>query len=144
MIALSLLACGLVAYGEMDDKVYNLTVLSNATSTAGYTLRGVLEAVAVDVNAGCTSTVKVTTSDGRVLFNKEAIAADAVYLPMVALQTTNGAAATFTSVGTNDANGVANAWYGKSPMAGVVTVSLTGVNIVGVTNNTKVTLIYAR
>jgi hypothetical protein len=145
LMALALIALAGVAFGEMDDKLYNLTVVSNASTTGSYVLRGTLRAVHIDVTAPATSTVAVTSEDGRTLFSKAGIAADAVYLPVAALHTTAGAAATFNSNwSTNDGvtSTEAQAWYGAQPMAEKITVTLTGQNTAIVTNNTKVRLVY--
>lgn len=130
------MACA-CAFAGMDDREYNLTVVGTNVTSATYVLRGTLEAVKIDLTAPSTSTVAIA-SGGLTLFSKASIAADATYLPRAAAHTTAGAAATFIG-GTND---TANTVYVSQPMAGEVTVTLTGQNGASVTNNTKVTLIY--
>lgn len=121
MVLTALLASGLAVLAAMDDKTYNVTVIGTTTNSANVVLRGELEAVKIDVPNGATGTVTVATSDGTV-FSKADIAADVIYFPRVALHTTAGVAATFVG-GTND---TANAWYGKAPLAGDVTVTVIG------------------
>jgi hypothetical protein len=147
MIGITLIALAGVSLGDMDDKLYNLTVVGSQTnSSSGIILRGTLEAVVIDVTAPSTSTVTVATSDGRTLFSKADIAADAVYHPLAASHTTVGGLATFStySVTGDVAAAHTQTWYVKQPMAGAVTVTLVGQNGTSVTNNTKVTLIYSR
>lgn len=146
MIGITLIALAGVSLGDMDDKLYDLTVVGAATNSGSIVLRGTLEAVVIDVTAPSTSTVTVATSDGRTLFSKADIAADAVYHPLAAGHTTAGAAATFNTYCVTGDVCTANAqtWYVKQPMAGAVTVTLVGQNGTNVTNNTKVTLIYSR
>lgn len=146
MIGITLIALAGVSLGDMDDKLYNLTVVGSLTNSSSIILRGTLEAVVIDVTAPSTSTVTVATSDGRTLFSKADIAADAVYHPLGASHTTVGGLATFStySVTGDVAAAHTQTWYVKQPMAGPVTVTLVGQNGTSVTNNTKVTLIYSR
>lgn len=146
MIGITLIALAGVSLGDMDDKLYNLTVVGSLTNSSSIILRGTLEAVVIDVTAPSTSTVTVATSDGRTLFSKADIAADAVYHPLAASHTTVGGLATFStySVTGDVAAAHTQTWYVKQPMAGPVTVTLVGQNGTSVTNNTKVTLIYSR
>lgn len=146
MIGITLIALAGVSLGDMDDKLYNLTVVGSQTNSSSIILRGTLEAVLIDVTAPSTSTVTVATSDGRTLFSKADIAADAVYHPLAASHTTVGGLATFStySVTGDVAAAHTQTWYVKQPMAGAVTVTLVGQNGTSVTNNTKVTLIYNR
>jgi hypothetical protein len=146
MIGITLIALAGVSLGDMDDKLYDLTVVGAATNSGSIVLRGTLEAVVVDVTAPSTSTVTVATSDGRTLFTLAGIAADAVYHPLAASHTTAGGLATFStySVTGDVAAAHTQTWYVKQPMAGPVTVTLAGQNETSVTNNTKVTLIYNR
>jgi hypothetical protein len=146
-VMLAVVALAGVAVGDMDDKLYDLTAVGARTNSAAYVLRGRLEAVHIDVTAPATSTVTVASEDGRTLFTKSGIAADAVYLPVAATHTTAGAAATFnvysnTAATTSEA--FAQTWYGKQPMAEKITVTLVGQNGNAVTNNTKVRLVYER
>ena len=142
LMVLALFAWAGMARGEMDDKTYDQTVVAAGVSTNSYVLRGILEAVSVDVTAPATSTVTVVTSNGRTLFTLAGIAADATYYPTAAAHTTAGAAATF--VGGGDTNQVANAWRTKQAMAGSVSVILTGQNGAAVTNRTLTTLIFSK
>lgn len=147
LIGMTFIALAGMAFGDMDDKLYNLTVIGAGTNTGSIVLRGTLEAVAVDVTAPSTSTVTVATSDGRTLFTLAGIAADAVYYPRAASHTTAGGLATFNSHWSTNAGVTsveAQTWYVKQPMAGPITVTLVGQNDTSVTNNTKVTLIYDR
>ena len=132
MIAI-LAAFAQAGFAQMDDRDYKVAVTGATTNSVSYVLRGELEAVHVDVPAGATGTVTVATSQGTV-FSKAAIDADAVYFPRVALMTTAGVAATFVG-GTND---TANAWYGKAPLAGPVSVTVIGTGTNAATYNVKV------
>lgn len=147
MIAVAVLAMAGAVIADMDDKLFNLTAVGALTNSSGVVLRGSLEAVAVDVTAPATSTVTVVSEDGRTLFTKAGIAADATYLVRAASHTTAGALATFNSNWSTNAGVTsteAQTWYVAQPMAGKVTVTLVGQNAASVTNNTKVTLIYSR
>lgn len=141
--AMLFVALGVAAHAQMNDVAYNLTVVGTGTNSAGYVLRGELEAIHVDVVGTTTGTVTVTSNDGRTLFTKASIAADATYLPVAALHTTAGAAATFNTYSQTGMVANAQAWYGKQPMAGKITVTLIGEDGATVTNNTIVTLIYS-
>jgi len=108
-----------VGFADMDNKDYNIAVIGNTTGSASYVVRGELEGVYVKVPAGTmTGTVTVATSQ-ETLFTR-AITADGMYRPRVSTHTTAGAAATFVG-GTNN---VANPWYSKAAMAGIVTVTV--------------------
>ena len=120
MIAI-LAAFAQAGFAAMDDRDYSVAVIGTATNSQSFVLRGELEAVYVTIPASATGTVTVATSQGTV-FTKSALTASGVYFPRVALQTTAGAAATFVG-GTNN---TANAWYGKAPLAGSVTVTVIG------------------
>ena len=126
------------AVAEMDSKVYTLQAIANAASSQNIVIRGELEAIKVDCVGVSTGTVAVSTAE-LTAFSKAAIVADATFLPRIATHTTAGALATFVA-GTND---TANTFYGKIPMAGVVTVTYTGASV-GTTNNVLVTLIYSK
>ena len=137
-IALSLLACSLVAFGDMDDKTSDLKVVGDATATNAFVMRGTLEAVAIDCAANCTGTVVVATDDGRTLFSLASIIADAVYPVVMPTYLATGASAWTVT------NNPAYPLYMKPAVAGKVTVTLLGQNAATITNNTKVTLIYQR
>jgi len=121
LIIAALVAVCSVAHATMDDRYYSVTVIATATNSQSFVLRGELEAVAITIPTGSTGTVTVATQQGTV-FSAAGLTASAVYFPRVALSTTAGVAATFVG-GTNN---VANAWYGKAPLAGPVMVTVIG------------------
>ena len=125
-----------VGLADMDSKDYNIAVIGNTTGSASYVVRGELEGVYVNVPAGTmTGTVTVATAH-ETLFTR-AITADGMYRPRVSTHTTAGAAATFVG-GTNN---VANPWYSKAAMAGIVTVTVAQD---GPGTNWVVTLLYKK
>jgi hypothetical protein len=134
-IVAMLLAFAASSFAAMDDRPYNISVVGLGTNDATFVLRGELRGVAIDVPTGATGTVTVATGNETV-FTKSAIAADAIYHPVIAQHTTAGAAATFIG-GTNNA---ANAWYAPPTMAGPVTVTIVGESTG--TNSYVVKLIY--
>jgi hypothetical protein len=100
VVMLAVVALAGVAVGDMDDKLYDLTAVGARTNSAAYVLRGRLEAVHIDVTAPATSTVTVAAEDGRTLFTKADIAADAVYLPRAQGHTTAGVALAYDTYAT--------------------------------------------
>ena len=130
---LALLGLGLTLQaeaGDMDARDFELAVTGTNTTAKTYTVRGSLEAVYVEVPEGA-QTGKVTVASSELtLFEKDAVAASAAFLPRAATHTAAGAAAT-------------NAWYACQPMAGPVTVTVVGQS--ADTNGTyTVRLIYRR
>ena len=125
----------LPVFADMDSKEYSLRVIGATTNSSSIVIRGELEAIKVDLTAGQTNTVRVTSGE-LTLFEKATIGADATYLPRAATHTTAGVAATFVG-GTND---TANVWYSKQPMAGTITVRVIGES--AGTNTVVTTLIY--
>ena len=140
---LILAACLLasVGFAQMDDKDYNIAVVGSTTNTASYVLRGALEGVYVNVPAGTlTGTVTVATEQ-ETLFTR-AITANGMYRPRVSTHTTAGAAATFNTYSNTAATAsaeLAQTWYDKAAMAGLVTVTVAET---GIGTNWVVTLIY--
>lgn len=147
ILIMALAALGLTAFGQMDDKAFpNIAVTNGGVGTASLVLRGLLEAVHIDVTAPATQTVAIATADGRTLFSKADISADGVFLPMAAAHTTAGAAATFNTYWSTGEVFTANAQtvYTKQPMAGLVTVTVTGQDGATTARPVKVTLIYSK
>ena len=136
LVALMLAAFGGVAFGEMDDKVFNVSVIATATNSASYVLRGELQGVHVDVPAGATGTVTVASSQ-MTLFTKSAIAADAYFPVRIPVYSTAGAALTVVDAGSNT-----NAVVDRAAMAGAITATVIGTGTA--TNAYKVTLIYKK
>jgi len=125
-----------LALAVMDDQPFVSTVAGVQTNAQNQVLRGELYAIHFDVAASSTQTITVATA--RQLIFKKDVTADGIYYPMVPLCATNGNAITFVG-GTND---TANAFYGKIPLAGKVTVTVLGGNAVTSTNANTTTLIY--
>ena len=132
-----------VGLADMDSKDYNIAVIGNTTGSASYVVRGELEGVYVNVPAGTmTGTVTVATSQ-ETLFTR-AITADGMYRPRVSTHTTAGAAATFNVYSNTAATasaGIAQTWYSKAAMAGLVTVTVAQD---GPGTNWVVTLLYKK
>lgn len=125
--------------GDMDARDFELAVTGTNTTTKTYTVRGSLEAVYVAVPAGA-QTGKVTVASSELtLFEQDAVAASAAFLPRAATHTTAGVAATFVG----GSNNTANAWYACQPMAGPVTVTVVGQSA-ATNGNYTVRLIYRR
>jgi hypothetical protein len=131
-----LLAVGLVAVAEMDNKDYNFTVVAANAYTNAYTLRGEVKAVEIDIATGSTQAV-VITSGQATLFTKTCTA-DARYDLLYPAYSSAAAALTFVG-GTNN---TANAWQTRGVVAGPVTVVATGDAGQTKTNALKVTVIY--
>jgi hypothetical protein len=137
LVALALLAVVAIVQAEMDDKDYNFTLVSTAAYTNSYTLRGTVKAVEVDVAAGSTQTVAITS--GKATLFSKSCTADARYDLLYPAYGYDATALTLVS-GTNN---VANVVYKETAVAGPVTVIATGAT--GATTNAlKVTLIYDR
>jgi len=139
--ALLIALIALPAFAQvMDNREYSTTIVTVATNTQTYVLRGELQAVYLDWPANKTADVSIATAEG-VIFAKTAVAADAVFYPLIpAVKAADGAAATFVG-GTND---TANAWYVKPVMAGPVTVTVKGAANTTGTNTFNTRLIYNR
>jgi hypothetical protein len=118
MVAILLLAVGIV-YAAMDDVSFTTSALTTGTAqTNTFVMRGHLERVYVSATAWASGTNTVAiTSDGQTIFTK-AVTANTAYYPQIAQQGTTGSAITFVG-GTND---TANPWYSKIPVGGTVTV----------------------
>jgi hypothetical protein len=110
----------LSARADMDSRTLTAQVIGLATNTANIVMRGQLEAIKVDITAGSTSTVTITSGE-LTLFSKSGIVADATFLPRGATHTTAGVA--ITDGKTND---VPFALYSPMPMAGLVTMRVIG------------------
>jgi hypothetical protein len=136
MVMIALLVCGLTAFGAMDDKDFSSTVVGAGTGTVSYVLRGELAGIYVDVETASTTTQTVTlASSQQTLFTKD-MSADGWYPLQYAQYGSTGSALTFDSTtGTN-------AWYNNAPMAGLITLTVTGKNAASSTNTTTVTVIY--
>lgn len=135
-IALVALCAGFAVAG-MDGLPLSVSVIGTATGTASRVIRGELEGIYINVAAGSTQTVTLATSE-QTLFTKATITADTWYPLRYALYGSTGSALTFVG-GTNN---TANAWYGKAPLAGLVTLTVIGE--CATTNTTTVTPIVSQ
>lgn len=121
------------APAQMDNRVYDLTVIgtgASSTNQASYVLRGELEAVVVTCPANAAGTITVATSDATI-FALSSTAASAVYYPRIATHSITGASSTNNPV------------LGKVPLYGPVTVKIVG-ETATTTNAWRVNLIYKR
>lgn len=141
-IVLILAACLLasVGFAAMDDKDYTFSCTNGVTKTNSFVLRGVLHGIYVNAPANSTGAVTVATAH-ETLFTRS-ITADGMYRPRVSTHTTAGAAATFNAYSNTAATAsaeLAQTWYDKAAMAGLVTVTVAET---GIGTNWVVTLIY--
>lgn len=132
------LVCSLIAFASlslaqtMDSRTFTLSHIGTNVASQSFVLRGELQSVYVDVTANKTQTVAVASAFGTAL--SQSFTADAVRYPRVQLQSTAG---TDIISGTTS-----NTAFGKFPMAGAITVTVTpAANSTG-TNTTAVTVIY--
>jgi hypothetical protein len=139
IVVAALLAVGLVAVAEMDNKDYNFTVVAANAYTNSYTLRGEIKAIEIDIAAGRTNAV-VITSGALTVFSKTCTA-DARY--PVLYPAYGATASALTSVGADSVTGT-NTVYTGGVLAGPVTVVATGDAGETRTNALKVTVIYAK
>lgn len=124
--------CGVASAGVYDQS-YTLTVVGTATSTAAYVVRGVLEAVEVNVTPPATSRVVVTAGSVTVL-DRDGVTQDVTLAPLRVMHDASG----------NVAGGTNAPVYGRVALAGPVQVTLIGSNAGSVTNRTRVRVIYTR
>ncbi len=122
-----------VGFADMDNKDFTIAATNGATTDKSYVMRGTLHGIYINAPSGSTGSVTVATAH-ETLFTSS-ITADGMYRPRVSTHTTAGAAATFVG-GTNN---VANPWYDKAALAGLVTVTVAET---GVGTNWVVTLLY--
>jgi hypothetical protein len=96
LLAIALVALVAVspAFATMRARTYTITQTGTTTNSKSYTLRGLCEAIKIDVAAGATGTVTVSSSEFT-LFRATNVSADVTYMPRHTLVTTNqGTAAT--------------------------------------------------
>lgn len=137
----------LPAFAGMDTVVYTLSDIGHSTASTGtatYVARGLIESVYVDVTALTTGTVTITSSSETIL--SKSITADANFYPRVAGQTTAGAAATWTELGSNldgqTTNTITTTKFGeKIAVAGDLTCKFVGSTPAITTNDVVVTVI---
>jgi hypothetical protein len=124
----------------MDDKDFSIAAAHGVTTNKSYVMRGTLHGIYINAPSGSTGTVTVATAH-ETLFTRS-ITADGMYRPRVSTHTTAGAAATFNVYSNTAATAsaaLAQTWYDKAAMAGLVTVTVAET---GVGTNWIVTLIY--
>jgi len=145
MIACALVALVGVVNADWYDAVYTATITGeNVAVTNGYTLRGKLEAVVIDIPAAnatfgaCTNMVTITAASGETLFLRGTNTADGVYRPRFATHNLNGTAITFLA-GSNNA---ANTWYERAALGSKITCVTKGMS--AGTNTYTTTLIFER
>lgn len=131
-LGIGLAISGAAIAQTMDTRVYTVTSIGTNAASQTFVLRGELESLYVDVTATKTQTVAVASAFGTAF--SAAITADAVYYPRVQEQTSAGAAITSGST--------TNTSFGKFPMAGPVTLTVTPAADTTGTNTTTVTVIY--
>jgi len=141
LLILGVLAFAGFALADMDDKVFPVaTTVAASATTNTINMRGELFGIYVDVGTATTRTQTVVVATAQQTLLNKAVVADTWFPLEYPLYGSTGSALTFVG-GTND---TANPWYGKAPLAGPVTCTVTGGNGAGVTNTTTVTVIYDR
>lgn len=125
-VAILAAVCGISSAG-MNDRDFAVSVIGTATGTVTYVLRGELYGMYVDIAAGSTQSVVVASAE-QTLLNISAATADAWY-PLRYQQK--------GSTGSNITNE-----YGAAPMAGAITLTVTGASGQTATNATTVTVVY--
>jgi hypothetical protein len=133
-ILAAVLACASIVFASMEAQDYNFTVVAANAYTNSYILRGEVKAVEIDVAAGSTQAV-VITSGQATLFTKTCTA-DARYDLLYPAYSSAGAA--LTDAGTT----ITNVIRTVGAVAGAVKVVATGDAGQTATNALKVTLIY--
>ena len=129
-----------VGFGAMDDKDFSIAAANGETTSKSYVMRGTLHGIYINAPSGSTGAVTVATAH-ETLFTRS-ITADGMYRPRVSTHTTAGAAATFNTYSNTAATAsaqLAQTWYDKAALAGLVTVTVAET---GVGTNWVVTLLY--
>ena len=115
------------AFAETHARSYTISNAGIATNTKTYAIHGQLEGIYVDKAAARTGAVTVA-SDYDTLLTAASVTADTMYYPRV---------------DTEDLAGNTNGIYGKAPLAGEVTVTVTDL-IAAQSNDYVVTIIYSK
>jgi len=129
-----------VGFADMDNKDFTIAAANGVTTNKSYVMRGTLHGIYINAPAGSTGAVTVATAH-ETLFTRS-ITADGMYRPRVSTHTTAGAAATFNAYSNTAATasaGLAQTWYDKAALAGLVTVTVAET---GIGTNWVVTLLY--
>jgi hypothetical protein len=135
LITALLAVSGMTALAGMEALDFTPAGVTNlGTVVRAYTVRGALEGVYVIVPANATGTVTVTSGE-QTLFNKSCTAT-AFYPILIPAYGTTASALTFVG----GSNNVANPWYVKPVMAGLVSNQVVGAS--GGTNTWTTRLLY--
>lgn len=141
LIALVLLAFGVTALADMDDKTFGAgQTIAGSTNTYTLALRGELYGVYINVGTATTRTQTVTVASAQQTLFTKAVTADGWYPLQYPQYGSTGSALTFVG-GTNN---TANVVYDRAPLAGTITTTVVGGNGANVTNTTVVTVVYDR
>ena len=143
IISALVLSAGLVFAGDMWNTDFSKSLANAAAMTNALTIRGDLEAVAVNMTyptGNATQTVALTYM-GRTVWTG-AFATNAIYPVRTALYDATGTAITYTSSTNGQPGAVNNVLYGKIPIAGVVTSIVTQTYGTACTNTVHLNLIY--
>lgn len=131
---------GLVLAGQssatMRNIDYSFTVPLATAVTNTYVVRGAIKGIYVNVPAGKTNDIDVTTSQDTVL-SVNGVTADTMYYPNVTLQNNAGA-----SLDTDPAAANTNLVFGNFIAAGDLTIVVDAAANTTGTNDTTVTVIY--
>ncbi len=137
IVVAAVLASVGIATATMEAQDYNFTIVAANAYTNSYILRGEVKAVEIDVAAGSTQAVVITS--GQVTLFTKTCTADARYPVLYQASTSAGVALTY--VGADSPTGT-NTLYTPGVVAGAVKVVATGDANQAVTNALKVTVIY--
>jgi len=135
--ALMAILCATIAFAGVRERTYNITNSGIGTNAASYSIHGMLEAVYIDVAAGVTSRVVVSSSQGALL-TVATISTDTMYYPLVPAKGATGTQLTINGGGTNALSPV----YVNQAMSGPVTVTVTDL-VASETNDYAVTVIWS-
>ncbi len=120
LIGLGLLLSATLAFAEMRDVTYSVSVVGTETNSKSYVVRGEIMAIRVTVPEGATGNITVATSEQTIL-SKSGVSASTTYYPKVATHNTSGTAISFVDFASNSVP-----LYANPVSAGLLTTTVVG------------------
>lgn len=128
--------------GEMDSKVFDPgTLTPGQVATNKIAIRGQLESIKVLTGKVLDTTTVVIAYGGRTIFTATKNVGTNWYQPRIAVHGQTGTALTWVG---NDGPTGTNALYGKIPLAGDVTCTVTSESIITTNSLSEVELIFSK